>query len=158
MNDEPRPSVGQKMPTLEQLAARQLRLLRQARGWSQQEVAEKLRAYGYDWSQATVTRLESASRPIRLNELADLAALYGVKVTQFFEPYVPEDQEALAVEIEVVTEEHERLKGRLAQATAAYDEAATTQAKLAAHMAHVEGRLRTLLQWQQGSAEGGGRQ
>ena len=39
-----------------------------------------MQAYGYQWSQATVTRLESASRPIRVNELADLARLFGVPV------------------------------------------------------------------------------
>jgi transcriptional regulator with XRE-family HTH domain len=87
------------MPTPEQLAARQLRLLRQGRRWSQLEVAEKMRAYGYRWSQATVTRLESASRPIRLNELADLATLYGVRVAQFLESGTPDDIETLEAEI-----------------------------------------------------------
>ena len=91
------------MPTPEQLVGRQVRLLRQGRGWSQQEVAEKMRAYGYQWSQATVTRLESASRPIRVNELADLAMLFSVPATQFLDSRVLElawdDLDALEHEV-----------------------------------------------------------
>ena len=81
-------NAAENMPTPEQFVARQLRLLRQGRGWSQQEVAEKMRPYGYQWSQATVTAWNPPTRPIRLNELADLAILYGVPVEQFLEPEV----------------------------------------------------------------------
>jgi transcriptional regulator with XRE-family HTH domain len=154
MNDQLKP-FAVNIPTPEQSAARQLRLLRQARGWSQQDVAEKLRAYGHDWSQATVTRLESASRPIRLNELSDLAALYGVEITQFLETEVPEDQEALAREIENLVKERVRLQRQREVADLAYEEAMLNHQMVIAHVINVEGRLRTLLRWQADPGEGG---
>ena len=102
MNETHRPAAAD-LPTPEQLVGRQVRLLRQGRGWSQQEVAEKMQAYGYQWSQATVTRLESASRPIRINELADLARLFGVPPTQFLDSrardFAWDDLDALEREI-----------------------------------------------------------
>src|SRR5215471_18641949 len=107
MNRQPEP-VTANIPTPEQLAARQLRLLRQAYG----------------------TRLESASRPIRLNELADLAALYGVKITQFLETEVPEDLEALDREIEWLTEERDKLKTQEENARADYEKAAVAHGSL----------------------------
>ena len=61
--NEPTGDTSASVPTPEQIVGHQVRLLRQGRGWSQQEVAEKMRAYGYKWSQATVTRLESAYPP-----------------------------------------------------------------------------------------------
>jgi len=48
------------------------------RGWSQEEVADRMRPYGYDWHQTTVGRIETAQRPLRLNELIDLGRLFGV--------------------------------------------------------------------------------
>src|SRR5689334_14637275 len=99
--NEPRQNATAQTPTPEQLVGRQVRLLRQARGWSQQDVAERMRPYGHQWSQATVTRLEAATRPIRLNEVADLAALFGIPVAQFLESpdFEWEDLEALELEI-----------------------------------------------------------
>jgi transcriptional regulator with XRE-family HTH domain len=135
------------MPTPEQLAARQLRLLRQGRGWSQLEVAEKMGAYGYQWSQATVTRLEAATRPIRLNELTDLAALYGVPVAQLLESGAPDDLEALDLEIEKLRREHLYLTEHLHQADVVSMDATKRRAEFAAHLARVDGRLETLLRW-----------
>lgn len=37
-------------------------------------------AYGYDFHQTTIAKIESAQRPLRVRELADFAALYGVEV------------------------------------------------------------------------------
>jgi len=59
-------------------AGARFRALRKERGWSQQDVARRM-----GWSQATVTRLEAATRPTSLNEIAALAALYGLKLSDF---------------------------------------------------------------------------
>jgi transcriptional regulator with XRE-family HTH domain len=64
--------------TLEELAGRELRRLRTAAGWSQEEVARRMDAYGYRAHQTTIAKIESADRPLRLNELADLCDLFGV--------------------------------------------------------------------------------
>ena len=147
---EPSPSTA-NLPTPEQVAGRRLRLLRQLRGWSQQELVEKMRPYGYEWSQATVTRLEAATRPIRLNELADLAALYEVPVTQFLESLGPEsagdDVEALEREIEKLTAERREIREHLDRQEALAEEAAAGRAAVAAHLAHVDRRLGVLMQW-----------
>lgn len=63
--------------TAEQAAGRELRRLRTARGWSQEEVARRMTVYGHGWHQAIVAKTEAAQRPLRLNEAADLLALYG---------------------------------------------------------------------------------
>jgi transcriptional regulator with XRE-family HTH domain len=162
MNEQNEDAAENIMPTPEQLVGRQVRLLRQGRGWSQQDVAEKMRAYGYKWSQATVTRLEAATRPIRLNELTDLAALYGVPVTQLLESGAPDDLEALEREIEKLRRERVYLADRLQQAEAVAMDASTRRAETAALIARVDGRLETLLRWHPAArdsrrpAEGGG--
>jgi transcriptional regulator with XRE-family HTH domain len=152
--NEQHENAAETIPTPEQLAARQLRLLRQGRGWSQQEVAEKMQAYGYRWSQATVARLESASRPIRLNELADLAILYGVPSAQFLESGAPDDLDALEKEIAHLAEEHADLQRRLAAADAAASSLAHERAGAAAHLARIEGRMEALMRWHPRAPEG----
>jgi len=155
--NEPLRDAKANVPTPEQLVARQVRLLRQGRSWSQQEVAEKMRAYGYRWSQATVTRLESASRPIRLNELADLAILFGVPVAQFLESrdlnFEWDDLEALESEIAALTKERDVLKAELDEKRYLARAAAEREGVAAAALARVNGRLGALLRWHPRAAE-----
>jgi transcriptional regulator with XRE-family HTH domain len=150
MNETHRPAAAD-LPTPEQLVGRQVRLLRQGRGWSQQEVAEKMQAYGYQWSQATVTRLESASRPIRVNELADLARLFGVPATQFLDSrarnFAWDDLDALEREIEELTAERREIREHLDRQEALAEEAARGRASVAGHLARVDSRLEVLMQW-----------
>lgn len=150
MNETHRPAAAD-FPTPEQLVGRQVRLLRQGRGWSQQEVAEKMQAYGYQWSQATVTRLESASRPIRVNELADLAKLFGVPATQFLDSrardFAWDDLDALEREIEELTAERREIREHLDRQEALAEEAARGRASVAGHLARVDSRLEVLMQW-----------
>jgi hypothetical protein len=42
-------------------------------------------AFGYEWSQATMARLEAATRPTTLNEIAALSAFYGVKLADILD-------------------------------------------------------------------------
>lgn len=155
--NEQRKNAAENRPTPEQLVARQVRLLRQGRGWSQQEVAEKMRAYGYQWSQATVTRLESASRPIRLNELADLAILFSVPVAQFLESrdleFKWDDLEALESEIASLTKERDALKADLDEKRYLAMVAVEREGAAAAALARVNGRLGALLRWHPRAAE-----
>jgi transcriptional regulator with XRE-family HTH domain len=50
--------------------------------WSQEEVARRMEAFGYEWHQTLIGRIEAAQRPLRLNEAVDLAALFGVTLDQ----------------------------------------------------------------------------
>ncbi len=108
--------VQTDMPSPEQRAGQQIRLLRQRRGWSQHDVAEKMRAYGYDWSQAIVTRLEAATRPTRLNELADLALLFEVPALELLGFGAPEDFDAAEREISELLTIQTRLREQLSHA------------------------------------------
>jgi transcriptional regulator with XRE-family HTH domain len=158
--NEPDERAPVNIPTPEQLVGRQLRLLRQGRGWSQQEVAEKMRPFGYEWSQATVTRLESATRPIRLNELADLALLYGVPMEQFLEPEVQDfawdDLDALDREIKRLTAEREGMQAQIEKAESAARASARITAQAVIYRGRLDSRLEALKRWRpQGAAEDG---
>ena len=77
---------GARRPDPEVQAGRALRRLRPARNWSQEEVAERMTAYGYDFHQTMIAKIESAQRPLRVRELADFAALYGVEMQDLVYP------------------------------------------------------------------------
>ncbi len=72
-----------------------------------------MRAYGYDWSQAIVTRLEAATRPTRLNELADLALLFQVPAMELLGFGPPEDFDAAERQISELLTMHTRLRDEL---------------------------------------------
>jgi transcriptional regulator with XRE-family HTH domain len=85
----------------EAVAGQEIRGLRIARGWSQQEVAMKMRGFGYSWNQTMVSKIEAGTRPLRVNELADLAQLFAVPVAQLLLPQVSlEEAEKEIAELE----------------------------------------------------------
>jgi len=59
-----------------------VRRLRTERGWSQAQLGAKLKPYGFDLTQTTVAKLELGQRPIRLNEAAALADIFGMSTEQ----------------------------------------------------------------------------
>lgn len=69
---------------VEQAAAARLRELRQAAGWSQEQMARRMAEAGHPWHQQTVGRIESGRQALRLGELVDLAAIFGVDPASFF--------------------------------------------------------------------------
>ena len=78
-------------PSPEAWVGGRFRHLRKERGMSQQEAVNRMAAFGYTWSQATMTRLEAATRPTTLNEIATLGAIYGVKLADLLDgiPDIP---------------------------------------------------------------------
>ena len=48
---------------------------------SQETVADEMRRLGHSWHQTTVAKTEIAGRPLRLNELTDLARILGVRAS-----------------------------------------------------------------------------
>lgn len=69
----------------EEAAGRELRRLREACRWSQEEVARRMGGYGYEWHQTTVAKTEAAQRPLRLDEVVALASLFGVTLPALLE-------------------------------------------------------------------------
>lgn len=113
--------AGNGRPDPEVQAGRALRRLRTARGWSQEEVARRMKAYGYDFHQTMIAKIEAAQRPIRVRELADFAALYGVEAHELIYPPAGSLKEA--------AKEISALRGQLQEVTARAEAAAVAVAK-----------------------------
>lgn len=62
-----------------------VRSLRKARGWTQQELADRLRATGsgIDLAQSGIARLELGDRPTTVEELLDLSEVFALPVDEF---------------------------------------------------------------------------
>lgn len=67
-------------PRAEEVLARRVRAYRQSKGWSQDDLAREMNELGFQWTQSIATRTESATRPIRVDEAAALATLFGVGI------------------------------------------------------------------------------
>lgn len=57
---------------------RRLKVLRGERGWSQERLAEELRARGFQMHQMTVSKIETGRRPVTVSEVFELAAVYRI--------------------------------------------------------------------------------
>ncbi len=142
-------SAGQR-PDPEVQAGQALRRLRLARNWSQDEVAARMTAYGYDFHQTMIAKIEAAQRPLRVRELADFAALYGVEVQDLVYPptgSLPETDE----EISEVTAKLHTVQARADEVLLELEDARETERRLhssyrasAAETAVLEGRLASL--------------
>lgn len=147
------------VPTAEELAGRLLRLLRQGRRWSQQEVADQMKSFGYNWQQSTVGKVEAAQRPLRLNELADLAIVFGVAITELLEPQLlidgEDDVEDLRKEIARLEAEQDRLEAEHAAAVENARAAGYHMADLGAELARVKASLETMRRWHPAASEKG---
>jgi transcriptional regulator with XRE-family HTH domain len=65
--------------TAEMALGLRLRRLRDARGMSQEQLARLMSVHGHPWHQTTVAKTEAGARPIRVNEVIDLARVFGLK-------------------------------------------------------------------------------
>lgn len=66
----------------EAIAGRQCRALRMKRGWSQTDLARRMSARGFEMSQTTVAKLENGKRPLRVDELVELAGIFGTGIVE----------------------------------------------------------------------------
>ncbi len=98
--------------TAEQDVGERVRRLRLERGWSQAELAARVSSALPNWAQTTVAKTEAASRPIRVNEAAALAAALGVPLHELLA--VPDDLKALQsrAEVERLLHENASLQAR----------------------------------------------
>lgn len=80
--------------TPEEVVGRRAKALREARGWSQQQVARLMADNGFSWRQTTVAKTEAADRPVRINEAAGLASVFGVTLNDLLT--IPIDDYATA--------------------------------------------------------------
>ncbi len=135
-------------PDPEVQAGRALRRLRLSQGWSQEEVARRMQAYGgYDFHQTTIAKIEAAQRPLRVRELADFAALYGVEVHELI---YPPNGSLAEIDREIAAAKAQRhaillktgaTRDQLEAARAVLIEAQTAHDRYSAELAMLEGRL-----------------
>jgi len=71
-------SMRDSMLRLEVSMCDKFRILREDRGWSQQELSEKLAQWGVDMHQTTVAKMEKGKRPLRVAEMFALSHVFGM--------------------------------------------------------------------------------
>ena len=62
-----------------------VRTWRTDRGWTQDDVAERLREQGFEMHQTTVAKIERGARPLRVAEAAALAEVFEMPTMAVFE-------------------------------------------------------------------------
>ena len=75
--EEARPEAGRPID-LGATVSRNVRRLREGRGLSQQQLGSDLFRYSFGLNQMTVSELETADKPLLLNEIAVIAAYFEV--------------------------------------------------------------------------------
>jgi transcriptional regulator with XRE-family HTH domain len=128
VESEPPPVAGGQDPEL--LAGQELQRLRKARGWSQEEVARRMKAYGYDFNQALISRIELGQRPLRVREMVDFAALFGIQPAALLKPYPEMSLEEIEAEIARLTPQLAELRFQAERLSVAEAETVRIQARL----------------------------
>jgi transcriptional regulator with XRE-family HTH domain len=91
-------------PTPEQQIGREIAEFRRTLGWSQAKLAEQMKARPGDryvnWRQGMIDKTERGLRPLRLNEIVDIAAVLGVGPDLLLAPVLGDlDPEVLDAQI-----------------------------------------------------------
>lgn len=63
-----------------------IRAARAAQGFTQAELARRMREQGHNWHHSTVAKVEAGARPTNVEELIALASVLGFPVQQLIEP------------------------------------------------------------------------
>ncbi len=96
--------------------AQNLRHQREAKGWSQGDLARRMQEVGWrNFHQTTVSRIEKGERPIRLGEAKTIASLLSVGLEQLTRPPL---ETVLAVQLRMMTREVHRSYNDLTNKTA----------------------------------------
>jgi transcriptional regulator with XRE-family HTH domain len=133
-NNQVATGIGRPDPEVQ--AGRALRRLRLSHGWSQEEVAKRMQSYGYDFHQTMIAKIEAAQRPLRVRELADFAALYGVQVNDLI--YLP------SISLDEIDEEIEDLEAQMLRTRERTDAAAEDMHRAHAVLQRSEARYHSL--------------
>jgi transcriptional regulator with XRE-family HTH domain len=88
--------TGRWRVDLEATVARNVRWLREGRGLSQQQLGSDLDLHGFGMLSTTVAELELGARPLRLNEVAAIAAYFGLPIEALWQDSAEILNESLA--------------------------------------------------------------
>jgi transcriptional regulator with XRE-family HTH domain len=102
-----------------------VRHLRTTRGWTQDDFARRMTAAGHTMHQTTVAKLELGMRPTGVDEITDIAAIFGVQPAALFEELGQEQElmqqwRELRARLIDIVEERSRLRSRLETLKAEY--------------------------------------
>lgn len=146
------------MPTADETGAHernfagQLRLIREAQGMSQAELARLTTAYGSPMQQQTVAKIERAGQSITLDQAGALSMALGRELVDMLRP--PEatmTADEVSSEMAAAQSRVEELEAELAEAVRQQERARERVKELQARLVPVRGQLMLL---QQGGAWG----
>ncbi|MEV7994921.1 helix-turn-helix transcriptional regulator [Streptomyces sp. NPDC086077] len=109
----------------EELVGQRVKQFREIRGWSQRDLAQRMLDQGHSWRQTTVAKTEAADRPIRVNELHELANVLGVTVVDLMTMPLDDEFAELTVRLGELQVRQTVARQRLADAKRAKDRAAS---------------------------------
>ena len=120
-----------------------------------------MKAHGYDFHQTMIAKIEAAQRPIRVRELADFAALFGVEVNELIYPPAGSLKEAdkeisaLKAQMQEATERAEaataavgKAEADLAAAQEEYRARSGQAAMLSGRLSYLEAQRDKLAEWE----------
>ena len=113
-----------------------LKLLRESLGLSQDSVAKSMSDFDHSWRQTTVAKTEAGARPIRVNEVVDLARVLGTSSVD------------LMHQVEQDNEDQARLllaRSQVERAARAEHQALTALAERRMDLVHARGSLNHIL-------------
>lgn len=127
----------------EQIFIEQVRNIRQQRGWSQRDLADRLATEGFPLHPSAIAKLETGQRPLRVAEAVALASVLGIPpLTVFYAPppeYELEDlQRQMVIEQEILDALQDSLKQAGERYAGVYAEAQQTAGRIIA----ARGRLK----------------
>jgi transcriptional regulator with XRE-family HTH domain len=99
--------------TAEEHVGENIKYWRTKLGLTQAELANAMRGLGHSWIQTTVAKTEAADRPLRVNEVADLAHILGVHVPHLVSSPSDWEREAIQVTLEGYLGHALRLKSEI---------------------------------------------
>jgi transcriptional regulator with XRE-family HTH domain len=88
--------TGMHSKTAEERVGANIKACRAKLGLTQAELAEAMQGLGHSWGQTTVAKTEAADRPLRVNEVADLARVLGTQIPHLVTS--PSDWESEAIQ------------------------------------------------------------
>jgi transcriptional regulator with XRE-family HTH domain len=133
--------------TPEETVGANIKALRAQLGLTQAELAEAMQGLGHTWIQTTVAKTEAADRPLRLNEVADLAQILNVRVPDLVSTdndwalrSIASTVDMYASHVNRLQSEIEELKRQLAVKTQTLDETRKLIKELHAEYSRINGQ------------------
>ena len=132
--------------TPEQVVGVNIKAMRAQLGLTQAQLAEAMQGLGHSWVQTTVAKTEAADRPLRVNEVADLARILGTSLPDLVSAHSDWNRKGINMMLSHfqghaarLRKDIDELTEQLAAKTQAYEEAQERVQELRMDLASVDG-------------------